>query len=70
MQPSEDLLGPHAVVMRYFVAVWSRRRNRCEWRWDSRPETFVWMAVIVVRNPLPKNGPLRGAELVARAFEV
>jgi hypothetical protein len=34
------------------VAVGRNRRGRHEWRWNSRPETAMWAAVIIVGNPL------------------
>ena len=29
-----------------------RNRSCAEWRWNSRPETAMWTAVIIVGNPL------------------
>jgi hypothetical protein len=52
MQTSQHGLRQHTPIVRYFVAVWSSRRSRCGWRWNSRPQTAMWTAVIVVRDPI------------------
>jgi hypothetical protein len=51
METSEDWLHQYSVLKSYLVAV-CRSRSRCQRRWDSRSETLVWTAVIVVGNPL------------------
>ena len=42
--------------MRYFVADWKSRRSRSERRWNPRPKTAVWTAVIVMGDPLRQRG--------------
>ena len=58
VQTSQNRLCPNAATTRNLVALRGWFRKRFKRKWNSRPQTLVWTAVIVVCDPLVK-GPLQ-----------